>query len=340
MKRLTLWLTVLTLVGAVQAQSLEEGLVAVAKPGTVHTAPNIEQWLMRLHDAARQRAYVGTFVVTTSHAMSSAKIWHVCEGNQQIERVDALSGVPRSTYRRNDQVVTYWPQSRVAIAEKRASLGLFPSQLNQADSSIARFYQLQSVGHDRVAGFMTDVVELKPRDMLRFGYRIWTTHATGLVVKLQTLDATFGVLEQAAFSELQLAKPLSWDKLSAMMDNTEGYLVKTPELTPTSADQEGWQLKQAVPGFRPMNCYKHLQARPDAHVGPVQWVFSDGLASVSVFIETFDDTRHHRTLPQETFAVGATRMLTRRAGAWWLTVVGEVPVQTLEMFAARLERKR
>ncbi len=330
MKFLTLLLVLLTLVGSAQAQSHEAG----------HTAPSVEQWLLRLHDAAHKNAYVGTFVVTTSHAMSSAKIWHVCEGEQQIERVDALSGVPRSTYRRNDQVMTYWPQSRLAMAEKRTALGLFPNLLNQADSSIARFYELQLVGHDRVADFLTDVVELKPRDPLRFGYRIWTTQASGLVVKLQTLDSTAAVLEQAAFSELQLAKPMSWDKLNALMDNTHGYEVKTPGLTSTSAEQQGWRLRQAVPGFRSMQCYQHQQAQPDAHVGPLQWVFSDGLASVSLFIETFDPTRHHRALTQETFALGATRMLTRRAGAWWLTVVGEVPVQTLEMFAARLERKK
>jgi len=339
LKLLPVLLTALALLGSVQAQTHDDGRTVAVKPAVAYKAPSVEQWLMRLHASAHQSAYVGTFVVTTSHAMSSAKIWHVREGEQQIERVEALSGVPRSTYRRNDQVVTYLPQSRLAITEKRASLGLFPSLLSQADSSIARFYQLQPVGHDRVAGFVTDVVELKARDSLRFGYRIWTTQSTGLVVKLQTLDTFNGVLEQAAFSELQLAKPLSWGKLSAMMDDTEGYTVKTPELMPTSAEHEGWRLRKTVPGFRSMSCYKHLQAQPETRAGPLQWVFSDGLASVSLFIETFDAARHHRTLPQETFAVGATRMLTRRVGAWRLTVVGEVPVQTLEMFAAGLERK-
>lgn len=330
MKFLTVLLALLTLMGSLQAQSSEPE----------NTTPSVAQWLLRLHDAAHKNAYVGTFVVTTSHAMSSAKIWHVCKGEQQIERVDALSGVPRSTYRRNDQVMTYWPQSRLAMAEKRTSLGLFPSLLTQADLSIAQFYELKPVGHDRVADFLTDVVELKPRDPLRYGYRIWTTQATGLVVKLQTLDAVEGVLEQAAFSELRLATPMSWDQLSAMMDNTRGYEVKTPGLASTSAEQQGWRLRQAVPGFRSMQCYQHQQAKPDARVGPLQWIFSDGLASVSLFIETFDPARHHNALAQETFALGATRMLTRRVGAWWLTVVGEVPVQTLELFAAGLERKK
>jgi sigma-E factor negative regulatory protein RseB len=72
----------------------------------------LDQWLMRLHAASRGRAYSGTFVVSTGQFMSSSRIWHVCDGQQQIERVEALTGEPRSTYRRNDQVVTFWPGSR------------------------------------------------------------------------------------------------------------------------------------------------------------------------------------------------------------------------------------
>ena len=55
-----------------------------------------------------------------------------------------------------------------------------------------------------MAGLLADVVQLVPVDALRFGYRIWTEQETRLVVKLQTLDQSTGVLEQAAFSELQL----------------------------------------------------------------------------------------------------------------------------------------
>jgi sigma-E factor negative regulatory protein RseB len=37
--------------------------------------------------------------------------------------------------------------------------------------------------------------------------------------------------------------------------------------------------------------------------------------------------------------LGATHTLTRRIGDWWLTVVGEVPAQTLLAFSQGLERK-
>jgi len=338
LKRQAVWLVAWVWMGLAQAQvaapTLGVSLVAAAGPQSV------DQWLMRLHEVARKRAYVGTFVVTTGNYMSSARIWHVHDGEQQMERVEALTGVPRSTYRRNDQVVTYLPASSTAIVEKRESLGIFSDVLSRADPSIAQFYQLKSMGHDQVAGFPADVVQLVPRDGWRFGYRIWTEKTTGLVVKLQTLDPLQLVLEQAVFTELRMAQPISWAKLSAMMDNTEGYLVKKPELIATAADQEGWQLKATVPGFKPLSCQRRQDGGSIVSRGPLQCVFSDGLASVSIFIEALDTATHRKPRTHEQFAMGATHMHMRRLGDWWITVVGEVPQQTLQKFAQSLERKK
>lgn len=294
------------------------------------------EWLLRLHEASRRRAYTGTLVVSSGGNMASARIWHVCDGKQQMERVESLTGAPRSTFRRNEEVLTFSPQSRVAVAERRESLGLFPHLLKSPDAAIDDFYRASAQGRERVAGFEADIVQLVPKDTLRFGYRIWSEQRTGLVVKLQTLDAQGQVLEQVAFSELQLDAPVSMDQLSRMMGQTEGYKVVSPALVKTTPAAEGWRLRQEVPGFRSMSCYR----RP-SEAGPaaLQWVFSDGLASVSLFIEPLDA---RRPLQEGLQGMGATHALVRRlpgpGGPWGLTLVGEVPAQTLQLFAQALER--
>ena len=157
--------------------------------GGTQSERSVSDWLMRMHEASRRRNFIGTFVVSSSNGgMASARIWHACDGDQQIERVESLTGAPRSTFRRNEDVVTFLPESRVVRTERRESLGLFPSLLKAADSSIPEFYSARRAGGDRVAGFVTDVVQLVPKDNLRFGYRIWSEKKSGLVVKLQTLD--------------------------------------------------------------------------------------------------------------------------------------------------------
>ncbi|MDD2917471.1 MucB/RseB C-terminal domain-containing protein [Rhodoferax sp.] len=329
------------LVCANAAWAQSAGNLAANRAQSPHEGASISHWLLRLHDAARSRSYVGTFVVTTADSMSSSRIWHVCDGQQQIERVDALTGAARSTFRHNDKVMTFLPERRVVISETRDALGLFPNLLSRADSSIAQQYRLKVLGRQRVAGLDSDVVQLVPVDALRFGYRVWTERETGVVVKLQTLDAAEGVLEQAAFSELKLGEPVSMAKLAALMDDTKGYQVKKPELVKTTAAQEGWQFKGQVVGFKPMACHKRANSDASARQGnTLQWVFSDGLASVSLFIEDFDASRHSTMVHHDRFAMGATHMATRRLGAWWITAVGEVPVQTLAIFAQGLERKQ
>jgi len=329
-----------------QAQTV--GVSSEAAAAGVTAERSIADWLVRLHEASRRRAYIGTLVVSADGNMASSRIWHVCDGERQMERVESLSGTPRSTFRRNDEVVTFSPQTKVAVAERRETLGLFPHLLKSPDSAIDQFYGARAQGSERVAGFEADVVQLTPKDRLRFGYRIWSEKKSGLVIKLQTLDTDGRVLEQVAFSELQMDAPVSMDKLTQMMGNTEGYKVETPALVKTTAAAEGWQLKAPVPGFRPMSCYRRpAGAAPSAGDSLVQWVFSDGLASVSLFIEPYDRRRHNA---EGVMAMGATHTLLRRLpdrdkggskdGGWWLTVVGEVPPAALQAFAQGLERRK
>lgn len=296
---------------------------------------SVNEWLMRMHDASRQRAYMGTLVVTAGASMSASRIWHVCDGEQQMERIDTLTGAPRTTIRRNNEVITFAPESKTAWVEKRESLGLFPELLRTPGNAIPEFYGVSENGSERVAGHLADVVDIQPKDALRFGFRIWSEKKTGLVVKLQTLNEQGTVLEQVAFSELQMDAPVSMGKLERLMKDTKGYEVQRPNLKKTTAEAQGWRLKDPVPGFLPMGC--HTRETADAAVSPMQWVFSDGLASVSLFVEPFDPQRHSQ---EKTVVNGATHSLTRRVGAYWLTVLGEVPTATLRRFAAALERTR
>jgi sigma-E factor negative regulatory protein RseB len=305
---------------------------------TVSTSSrSITEWLTRMHEASRQRAYTGTLVVSSGATMSASRIWHVCDGTQQMERVETLTGAPRSTIRHNNDVITFAPDHKVAWVDKRESLGVFPELLRTPSNAIPDHYSVSEAGVERVAGHLADVVQIAPKDGLRFGYRIWSEKKTGLVVKLQTLGEQGSVLEQVAFSELQLDAPVRMDKLKRLMGDTRGYEVHRQVLRKTTAEAEGWRLKEPVPGFQSMSCHTREDDSGSPGSSPMQWVFSDGLASVSLFVEPFDSQRHGA---ERAVVTGATHSLTRRIGSHWLTVLGEVPPATLKRFASALERTR
>lgn len=299
-------------------------------------AARMQVWLTRMHEGSRSRSYVGTFVVSSGSSLSSARIWHVCEGDDQVERVESLSGVPRSVFRHNDQVLTLWPDAGLARSEKRESLGLFLDRLRSADTSLAEHYHLQVPGQvDRVAGVPAEMVQLLPRDRLRFGYRIWLEQQSGLVVKLQTFDAQGQVLEQAAFSELQLGAPLKAEQLLRMMTRLEGYRLEKRQPPRTTLLAEGWEMGQAVPGFKVLSCHKRLA--PAANMAGTHCVFSDGLASVSVFLEPVAGKPPGR---DSLMAMGATHTLRTQVHRHPATLMGEVPAETLKRFAVALERRK
>lgn len=315
---------------------------AASVPLPSASGPSTSEFLRRARDASRQRTYVGTFVVSAATGnLSSARIWHVADGKVLMERIEALTGAPRSTFRRNDKVMTFLLDEKVVKSEQRENLELFPNLPDASDTAIADFYEVRPLGKGRVAGFDADVIQLAPRDNLRFGYRVWSERRTGLVIALQTVDGTGRVVEQSAFSELQFDVPVKSQALAQMMANTAGYRIEKSELERTTADAEGWTLRDAVAGFRPVSCYRRALDGASNPERTMQWTFSDGMASVSLFVEPYDAQRQSKEV---LLATGATNTLTRRltdkGGDWWLTAVGEVPPQTLRAFAQGLARTR
>jgi sigma-E factor negative regulatory protein RseB len=320
----------------------------MVKPGmgTGQVAPlpakTVSDWLMRMHEAGKRRAYMGTFVVSSAAGMQSSKIWHVCDGTQQMERVEALSGEPRSTFRHNSQVVTFLPRSKTMLTEKRETLGVFPNLLQAGDADVAKHYEVRTLGTERVAGVEADVLAFTPKDNLRFGYKLWAENARGLLVKMQTLDAQGAVLEQAAFSELQLDAPVKIENISRLMNATEGYTAQKPDMVKTTAAAEGWELKAPVAGFKPVGCFKRPMSGDAGGASSageaMQWVFSDGLATVSLFVQ--EQTAGTQS-PEGLMIMGATHTWVQRLGeAHRVTVMGEVPPATLLLFAKNLARKK
>ncbi|MDR0275608.1 MAG: MucB/RseB C-terminal domain-containing protein [Burkholderiaceae bacterium] len=309
-----------------------------------HAAPqprSLAQWLERLQQASRASSYRGTYVVSSAAGtLSSAHIEHYGDGGMQLERVEMLTGEPRVIFRRNDTVRVYLPVQRVVRSEERAPGNRFPNLLTPSLVTLAEaFYTAEQAGQGRVAGADADIVLIKPLDGLRYGYRIWSERQTGMIVKIQTLDEHGHVLEQSAFSELTLNARVRPGKLLRGMSGATGYRAVHSDQIPTTAQQEGWALNAPVAGFAPQTCYR--QRMQGGGEPLVQWVFSDGLATVSLFMERLGEGVAAR---EGVSAMGATHVLTRRitdgAQAWWLTAVGEVPARTLQEFAARLQPGR
>ncbi len=324
------------------------GLNAVAaEPASVAQAAavppkEVRAWLMKIHDAASRRNFQGTFVVSGGGAVSSARIAHFCSGDDQWERSESLDGPPRHIYRHNDLVHTVWPAAHVVLVEQRGQLASFPGLLQAGDDRIAELYDVHRQGTGRVAGRETSVLLVTPRDALRYGYRLWSDQTSGLLLRADVLGGQGETVESSAFSEVSIDVRPQPESVLLPMKRLAGYRLVKPAMTPTRLAAEGWDMVRTVPGFREVSCVKrpmHGIGDPDAAPPErpvIQTIYSDGLTYVSVFIEPFDPSRHRQ---QVLASVGATQTLMRQQGDWWITVVGDVPAETLRQFAKGLERR-
>lgn len=334
---LTLFSAMCSFVPFVAAQSVAGGSEPAVESKVARA------WLLRIHEAASQRNFQGTFVVTSRGAVSSARIAHFREGSHQFERIDSLDGQPRHVFRHNDQVQTVWPQSRVAMLEQRDLVSSFPALLQAGDDRIIDLYDVRAQGEDRVAGHEANVLTLRPRDAHRFGYRLWADKASGLLLRADVLGERGERLESSAFSDVVIGVRSQPETVLLPMKKLDGYRMLRPSFAPTKLEAEGWTLRQTIPGFRQVSCVRRsldATAEDDPQTPAVQAVhtiFSDGLTYVSVFIEPFSSERHTKAVLT---AVGATHTLMRQQGDWWVTVMGDVPAATLRAFAAGLERKK
>ena len=336
-------LVALTLLGAVCGfVPLARG--QAASGGSEPEAREMRAWLLRIHEAAGKRNFQGTFVVSGGGAVSSARIAHYCEGGNQFERIESLDGQMRHVFRHNDVVQTVWPASRVAVVEQSQLLTSFPALLQAGDDRIGDFYEVKPQGSDRVAGHEANVLVVQPRDQNRFGYRLWSDKASGLLLRADVVNERSEVLETSAFSDVTIGIRAQPETVLLPMKRLDGYRVIRPMLKPTQLEAEGWTLRDPpAPGFRQVSCVRRPMDGPGDVAGepsaePVlQAIYSDGLTYVSLFIEPYNPQRHQRALVATT---GATQTLMRRQGDWWLTVVGDVPIATLKLFANGLERKK
>lgn len=316
---------------------------ALAQTEPSVAARDMRTWLLRIHNAASQRNFQGTFVVSGGGSVASARIAHFCDGRNQYERIESLDGPARQVYRHNDLVHTLWPASRVARLEQRDLLTAFPRLLQAGDDGMHEVYDVQALPPERVAGREADVLLVRPRDAHRYGYRLWADKASGLLLRSDVLGDRSEVLETAAFSDVAIGIRPQFESVTQPMRRLDGYRVVRPVLKPTRLEAEGWSMRVATPGFRQVSCVRRPMDDPGgaAETGAarevLQVIFSDGLTHVSVFIEPFNPDLHTKPLLT---AVGATQTLMTRQADAWVTVVGDVPASTLRAFASGLERRR
>ncbi len=297
-----------------------------------------DPWLMleKAGQAAHKLSYKGIFVYQSGHTVGNIQITHMNYPQGEFARVVSLDGAPREVLRQGNEAVIYSPQNEKVMIEKRRVQSSFPALLPGLSDMLKASYQAKLVGQERVGGRDGLVIQLLPRDHLRYGYRFSVDREFGLLLKSVMLNERNEALEQFAFSQLTLMPNTGMDWFHPNVERGKSYVMQPEEnVVPNRAEGDGWKINHLPSGFVKIDQVSRVM--PGKTVPVNQMIFSDGIASVSLFVETLEKGAVPKT---GQLVQGAANIYANVIDGYQLIVVGEVPEAVVKQIGESVSFKK
>jgi sigma-E factor negative regulatory protein RseB len=249
------------------------------------------------------------------------------------ERLLSLDGSGREFIRTGTELACYLPDKRTVLVEKRSNQGLLLGGLPMLDGSASDVYEITALKRMRHMGREAQLIAVTPKDEFRYGYRLWIDESTAMPLRTQLCDSKGRVIEQVVFASLVLPSRIP-DSAFKPDVSTEGFQWLRnggePVLGEGAPAPALWSALKLPPGFR-MSA-RGAQMMPGATDPVAHLVFTDGIASVSVFVESRLKSSVERPV-SGTARVGSASAFSTVVDGHQVTAVGEVPPETVQFIA-------
>ncbi len=310
-------------------------LLLAAAVVPAHAENPARQWLDAMSEALQNLNYDGTFVYLHDGKLEAMRIIHRRDGEGEKERLVSLTGSAREVIRDNQSVTCIMPDSKSVMVGRSGPRQPFPVVPRDLDS-IEKYYRLESVGDDRMAGVMTQVVTITPRDAYRYGYRFWIAKDSKMLLKSDLTGEQGAPIEQVMFTHLGVGNEVSAAGMpaSAGEDAPAWHHQDIGGRATADPGEPHWVVHRLPDGFI-LTHYQRKRMQPGDE-GTLHLVYSDGLATVSVYVEMAsadDDTLTGLS------SMGAMNAYGAIVDGHQVLVVGEVPAVTVEMMASSIDSR-
>ena len=285
-------------------------------------------WLERTDQALSKLNYEGIFVHEHGGETETLRVIHRVGSDGVSERLQSMDGSGREFIRRGTQLTCYLPDKRTVLVEKSSDTGLLLASLPRLDASSEGHYQITELSRTRAAGRPVRVIAITPMDEMRYGYRLWVDEASAMPLKTQLRSRGGEVLEQLVFTDLRLPGRIADSELQPSVDaRNYRWVHQDSSNSDAGSLSVSWLAGMLPPGFRMTN-----SARQMLPGGPVEHlVFTDGMASVSVFVEIGHEAV--ASSPDDAARLGTSAAYSTVVQGYRVTAVGEVPPDTVRAIA-------
>ncbi len=286
-------------------------------------------WVQKMSDAMRNLNYRGNFVYMHENQLESMNIAHYRDEQGEKEHLLSLNGEAREVIRDNQNLTCIWPSSREVVIDLSRKSSYSPIFIPEDIARLEKFYDMKLLGMDRIAGEETMVVHIDPRDQYRYGIKFWINRQNMLMMKSSLIDENRREIEQVMFTSLNLFDEGEKLVIDSMPKDQDKYRMMRYHRGDNSAEAKlegAWQLDDVPGGFWRDSVL--MRRIPDSGLIVQQLVYTDGLASMSVFIE-----RQTSETMQGSTSMGAVNAFIRVLADHSITAIGEVPAITVKRMA-------
>jgi sigma-E factor negative regulatory protein RseB len=251
---------------------------------------------------------------------------HQATAGGEFEVLERLDGQPAKWIRHNDQIQCVIPDRKMILTERRHTSIAFPRVLAGADgsNSLEKLYTISEMPGRRVAGRAVRVLKLTPKDDLRYEYRLYVDRENKLLMRSELYSPQGEVLENVGFKEISFEPALIENPSLAKAG--PGWRTSSTEVRTLTPSELTYDLPDIAFGFKKADTVCRVKSKDDQiH----QTVYSDGLSTLSVFVQKIQASH---SMPQVPMSHGAVMSKSETQGQHLVTVLGEVPEKTLGLF--------
>jgi sigma-E factor negative regulatory protein RseB len=304
-------------------------LLVVALVSTPAMADPAMDWVQKMSMAMRELDYRGEFVYLHENQLESMRISHYKDENGEKERLISLNGEAREVIRDNQNLTCIWPSSRKVVVDFSRKNTFSPIFIPEDIARLEKFYEMKLLGKDRVAGMSTVIVHINPKDKYRYGIKFWISDENGLMLKSNLINEDGKVVEEVMFTSLKLFdgdEKLVIDIMPKIDESFTLVRYHSGDSSKSFAADNSWQLSAAPGGFWRESVLKRQIPGTDLFVH--QMVYTDGLSSLSIFIE-----KQTSETTSGMSSMGAVNAYIRIVNNHSVTAIGEVPAITVKQLA-------
>lgn len=294
-----------------------------------------QHWLDRMNEALTTLNYDGVFSHAQNGEIETLRIIHRVVGTQVMERLVSLDGSGREFIRSGSELTCYLPDEHRVLIEQQPQQSLLLGNLPRFDAATRRFYDLRMGRRARLIGRPAQLVVVTPKDQFRYGYRLWIDDGTGMPLKTQLCDGRGRAIEQVVFASLTTPHAIP-DSAFKPDISTAGFITmrQVPIAARGAAAIAPWNALRLPPGF-------HMSVRTEQVIpgaaGPVEHiVYTDGIATVSVFVESHMHPDHALSGGTQ---IGSSSTYATIVDGHPVTAVGEVPPVTVRFIASSVHAR-